>query len=1311
MADEITGQSKVHTEINSLLNARSKILAEQTKLMGSQVDITNQLKALLEDEFLGNAKDSIEETSEALEEMGEKAEEAEKKTTSLSGVLGGLAAGAALGAVTGAVGGAVKGFQGLFSLFKVGIGAVGDLITNFFNLAKSIIALPFKLLNNLTDMAENIEINLSLALAIEKVRGQFGNLATNEGKSVMQAFKGIRKEAGNLAGSGMSLSKIFGMGIDGLAAALEYVAESAKALGPLFNTLQKEFIDNAAAITIYRKGLALSDEAFQSLAMRGMASGKGMNKTLHEFSNYAVQMGKKFGISSKIVSEGMQEMATDTANFGQLAIKELSSATVYTSKLGIKIKELVSLIDKFDNFEDAAKSASMLNQQFGIQVDALEMINEQDPAARLSKLQKAFAATGKSVEGMSRQEMKLLSSTTGLSAEATKLAFSQRGLGMSYEDVQKGADGAGKKQMTQIEAMQALSKNISRVIQTVTLAARNFFDAFLEGFERGIKYWSPFRELLMNLRTAMREVYFAGMRVGQMFIENFPGIEKIIDALKDLFSPGRFRKFAHELTSTFGKLFKDLQTDPQAGFQTFINRFLSLFENTFGGNSGTGILSKLKEGSKEILNVLTNILASGIKIAMEKVTEGIGMLTNFLRDPEEFLGQLSTKASDMSSFVSKILEPIFIAIQGAWPLLKKAFDKLFSQTTWDAIYINVDYFWKTKVTPQLDKLWKYLEEWWEKPDTKEMVKTIKDKLGSILYDVFTSSPVFWLLAARVAPAMLFSMLKGMFTGAAAEGAWKWLKGSLSGMFSKTAASAATEGLSSGLMGGIRTAVGSIGKKLPWIALAIAAADGLQTAFNSKEKGMDTKISIFAAQTVGTFAKFMTLGLSSTINKVAADVGKSSAQIFNEQTKILDEKYDEWNKTRKEGLAFDANKNLTAEAEKLTKLSPGIQDILELVPDIDKTEKAIIALKKLDNAQKRASAAYTEGIKNQQEWGQDLVKKKKLQADGDHSIDLKKDIEWTENDLKNSAKLIAKANADVKSVISDNFLTFNKEAQNEILSALNESHKDFSSELEKTMSTSSPVSENIESIAKVSEASIIEQIEKAESIIESQQKLAKIQPKLEKAKAALESLDLEGLKAVVAKAFEKLAKISNVINTAFNDAKFDKTAINFEPMFKQIIDPLEKVNTVTSMIDKVFSSKTGISDEKMKISMDRIVANISKIPDFMTSLSAAASEVSDVDVKSLQASLASINNLIGDKSSLVAPLAVDFVKAMNKGGKLTVSHVNQPINVTINLTVDSKELAKSIVKTTLEDKSGSAYSKSGSKEATNVGTVTGPISAS
>lgn len=132
----------------------------------------------------------------------EKAEEAEKKAGGLAGAFGNAAKEANGLAVAGAAAtaGMAKGFKSAVADIQMATAAIGSMVSGLMNVGKSIISIPFKMFSGLVGMATAGGGGVNeLKKAMEEVRGEFGSLATGEGKAVMDGFKDLTDASGALA--------------------------------------------------------------------------------------------------------------------------------------------------------------------------------------------------------------------------------------------------------------------------------------------------------------------------------------------------------------------------------------------------------------------------------------------------------------------------------------------------------------------------------------------------------------------------------------------------------------------------------------------------------------------------------------------------------------------------------------------------------------------------------------------------------------------------------------------------------------------------------------------------------------------------------------------------------------------------------------------------------------------------------------------------------------------------------------------------------------------------------------------------------
>jgi len=582
-------QLDLQLQINKVLQDRQAVLKAQEKALSGQVQLAIDLCKALKCEELDKVEERLKTTREAmaaaaeeagrlggrLDDIGSKGSDAGKKAT---GALGSLSKHLTTGRLaTAGFGLGILRFGGIFvQTFKNILEMAGGLVMTLGKVGFSILTLPLNLLSGLFSLAQAGGGGgpSPILLELENIRKEMGGLAQGAGAAAASALPQFREQLSNLAGTGLSVRKVFGLGREGLAKAMAYNLELMKALGPAvdgFNSVMKK---SAVELAMYRKGLGLTAEQQALMMKQAQAVGRDPVDAQREFASMAINMGAQFGMSASAIGKDMAEMKADFASFGTLSTRELGQAAVFARKLGIEVKALQGLVGQFDDFETAAQNAAKLSQAFGMNIDAMKMMAAQNPAERLSMLQKAFRETGKSVEQMSRQELKLLAAQSGLSEEAASLAFSQRGLSMSYDQVQKAGAKAEKKQLTQAEAMSKLADSIERVFGSGGgTQFKGFFDAFTQGFSRGIMKSQEFMKLFRGIRQSLKAVYWGSVEIGKQFVKLFPGIADMTKGLGGIFNPQRFRSLMKELKGIFTKFFGDLRTDPKAGVETFIKSF------------------------------------------------------------------------------------------------------------------------------------------------------------------------------------------------------------------------------------------------------------------------------------------------------------------------------------------------------------------------------------------------------------------------------------------------------------------------------------------------------------------------------------------------------------------------------------------------------------------------------------------------------------------------------------------------------------------------------------------------------------------
>lgn len=697
-------------ELNKLLEEQAKIYAAQEKSLKNQFNVTQQLMNLMQGSGLNgmatNAIDlskAIDGAAQSLENMGggqQTTDQIKKSLTEAvaeSDEFGGSLTKLGkkflkLAPVITTLEGVSAGFHLTSAALHTVLSVGSSVLTALLNIGAAILAAPFRLLGFLMGQAARGG-GTELRQAIEDIRKEFGDLANNESKAIIHAWRRVDHFGGQLAETGLSIWRTMG----NMAESLKAVHEIARQLGPTFSNLKGELAENAERMFAYQKGLGLSEEGMAGFGRRAQALGVSLTEVGRETTQMAFGMGRAFGINGKLISRDIGEMNADFENFGNLSISKLSGISVYARKLGVDVKALLGVINKFDNFEDAATSVAQLSQAFGLQLDTLDLVKAQDPAERTEMLRKSFLAAGRSVENMTRQERALLATQTGLDQKTLELVFSQKNASLSYEQIKKQSESSEKQQLSQAEAMQKLSSSIERLVKSGGQMESSFFKIFIDGFTRGVRWTKEWWGLMWKLRRAMREVRYAGRAVGQAFVKYFPGIKDFLGGLQDLFDRRRWHNMlfgSGGVVNIFRNFFKAIAGNDPHAVTNLIKHLKENFFNWFSASEGPGrrILGGFKSFVKAFLQIGGQLFAEAMK-ALGQAFKGIAGL---IRNPERMLGGASEAADGVLGFLIDTLRPAFEAIVEAWPVLRDGFVDLIT-TAWEKI--------KPAITGFLSKHW------------------------------------------------------------------------------------------------------------------------------------------------------------------------------------------------------------------------------------------------------------------------------------------------------------------------------------------------------------------------------------------------------------------------------------------------------------------------------------------------------------------------------------------------------------------------------------------------------------------------------
>jgi len=514
-----------------------------------------------------------------------------------------------------------------------------------------------------------IESMYNLRDAFEKVREAFGSFAENTSGRVKRALGDFDGQLRDSADGAYYFGSKFAPGIEGTIERLELMKEYAGDLGAVFDVLGEDFSQATAQTYMLNKSLGFSGEQLKKVGVLSRMSSLSLKDFSQGILNNVNKIGRSLGISTKLLGKDVAAAITNFQVLGKTTgdyVKQTIISAAFTRKLGIELNELANLAGKFDDFEQGAEAAAQLAQGFGLVIDPLKMMREQDPAKRLDEMRKAFAATGRSIEAMSRAERKLLADSAGLDEQQAMLAFSSKGMGLSYDQVSGKADAAAKQQKSQQQIISELADNIENVIVRME-PFMGFLDAFMKGFMRG--FGTSLMPIITDLAIALGEVFHIGVDVGRMIGSIFmnsemgDGISGFIKLISD-FSKGfsnLAKIFAGDLTAgkTLGQAIEHfiLGEDGKGGLMNLLSG---------SGSTLSGIISTMLSVIGKIFTEVFKALPSIIKSLVPMIKTGLQSMIDAMKSA--FQPGPKTSGSILGELLTAIID-VFNTLKDQLPTL------------------------------------------------------------------------------------------------------------------------------------------------------------------------------------------------------------------------------------------------------------------------------------------------------------------------------------------------------------------------------------------------------------------------------------------------------------------------------------------------------------------------------------------------------------------------------------------------------------------------------------------------------------------
>jgi len=202
----------------------------------------------------------------------------------------------------------------------------------------------------------------------------------------------------------------FGKGTKEVGATIGSLANGMMNFTQMSQANQKTLIDGSLALKQF------GVEASQSAAANDFlmnSLGKSAEEAV-EYQKGLIELGAEIGMSGAMLVEKFGSMSGDLAKFGDNAGKVFENLAKTAKATGVEMSELLSVASQFDTFEGAASAVGKLNAQMGTNIDAMALMQEEDPSKQVEMLRDAFMATGKDLASMSKFEKMAAAEAMGM---------------------------------------------------------------------------------------------------------------------------------------------------------------------------------------------------------------------------------------------------------------------------------------------------------------------------------------------------------------------------------------------------------------------------------------------------------------------------------------------------------------------------------------------------------------------------------------------------------------------------------------------------------------------------------------------------------------------------------------------------------------------------------------------------------------------------------------------------------------------------------------------------------------------------------
>ena len=517
------------------------------------------------------------------------------------------------------------------------------VLNKFINISKTTIKtltmMPILIGNFAASMGNQVRSELveTIGNATEGLK-EFFDTASNGGGAVSNLGRIASGSLGAFQSVNSELTRLFGFGATGAAQMIQQLGQAINGMGVFAELFADSTTQSTKSIIYFQKmtkGLGMSAEDTKYITLEAAKNGEHYFDTMLRVKDASDSASKQFGINRKRLSIGFFDLRKDIVNFGHLSEPALMAVVGRATQLGVSMESLKGVFSKFDTFESAATSAAQLQQAFGMNIDALQLIRAEDPMQIVEMFRQSMLMTGRSFDDLNRHEKSLMASHTGMSAETLKSIMNYRTLGKSFEEIKKIMNDQ-KPEERHIRAMKDMNSSVTQVKKAIE--GKGFFQNFADGVVASIKYNSDLGKSFVKVSARMERFYEHGLSLSRgqkkMLNDALRPLTKIVDSIigpNGPFSKNVFKKFKTKVLSNTSEFVRDVFGDKSGKSKMAVRDAQKKWTNKLSNilnfkslMSDQSFIGKIFRSSGEIIGVIIR----GLTVAIPAITSALGDVFN-----------------------------------------------------------------------------------------------------------------------------------------------------------------------------------------------------------------------------------------------------------------------------------------------------------------------------------------------------------------------------------------------------------------------------------------------------------------------------------------------------------------------------------------------------------------------------------------------------------------------------------------------------------------------------------------------------------